>query len=111
MVQGFIYSRTDRAAAAAEELFRAAVTLRTENMPAEHFLRAVADGALGEFLTAQNRLPEAEPFLESSYAALSKTQHAHSPRTRLALQRLVALHEKSERPELAAQYREKLAGY
>jgi tetratricopeptide (TPR) repeat protein/predicted Ser/Thr protein kinase len=109
MVQGFIYGRTDRPAAA-EELFRNAVTLRSENLPPEHFLRAVADGALGEFLTAQNRLAEAESFLMRSFEALSKSQQSHSPRTRLALQRLIALNEKSGRPELASQYREKLAG-
>ena len=77
-------------------------------MPAEHFLRAVADGALGEFLAAQNRLPEAEGFLVGSYESLSKSQQAHSPRTRLGLQRLVALYEKWGRPEIAARYRESL---
>jgi tetratricopeptide (TPR) repeat protein len=109
-VQGLIYSQTGRADAA-EALLREAVRIRSENVPAAHFLRAVAEGGLGEFLTAQNRLAEAEVFLMSSYESLSKSQRARSPRTRLALQRLVALYEKWKRSEIAAGYREKLAQY
>jgi eukaryotic-like serine/threonine-protein kinase len=106
-VQGLIYSQTDRTEEA-EKLLREAVRIRTENVPETHFLRATANGALGEFLTAQKRFPEAEPFLLASHASLKKSQAANSPRTRLALQRLVNLYEAWNKPEQAAPYRASL---
>lgn len=104
MVQGLIYSRTDRIDEA-EKLLREAVRIRTENMPETHFLRATGNGALGEFLTAQGRFPEAETFLLASYESLKKSQAENSPRTRLALQRLASLYEAWNKPEQAARYR------
>ena len=76
----------------AEKLLREAVRIRTENMPATHFLRATANGALGEFLTAQERFPEAETCLLASQVGPSKSQAANRPRTQLALRRLVRLY-------------------
>jgi serine/threonine protein kinase len=108
MVQGLIYSQTSRIDEA-EKLLREAVRIRAANMPETHFLRATANGALGEFLTAQKRFPEAEPFLVASYESLKKSQAENSPRTRLALQRLVRFCEAWDKPEQAASYRALLA--
>jgi serine/threonine protein kinase len=104
IVQGVIYSQTERTAEA-EKLLREAVRIRAENVPETHFLRATANGALGEFLTAQGRFPEAESFLLASYESLKKSQAENSPRRRLALQRLTSLYDAWNRPEQAASYR------
>jgi len=104
MVQGMIYHQTGRTAEA-ETLLREAVRIRAENAPETHFLRATANGALGEFLTAQSRFPEAESFLLSSYESLKKSQAKNSPRTRLALERLATLYEAWNKPDQAASYR------
>ncbi len=108
MVQGMIYSQTGRTAEA-EKLLREAVRIRAENVPETHFLRATANGALGEFLTTQARFPEAEGFLLASYRSLEKSQAENSPRTQLALRRLVSLYENWGRPDTASAYRDKLA--
>jgi serine/threonine protein kinase len=104
MVQGMIYSQTERTAEA-EKLLREAVRIRTENVPETHFLRATANGALGEFLTAEARFPEAESFLLASYESLKKSQAENSPRTRLALERLVNLYDAWGKTDDAARYR------
>jgi hypothetical protein len=109
MVQGLIYSQTGRTAEA-ETLLRESVRIRAENVPETHFLRATANGALGEFLTTQARFPEAEQFLLASYESLKKSQAENSPRTRLALERLANLYEAWGKPEQAARYRAVLAG-
>jgi serine/threonine protein kinase len=109
MVQGVIYSQTGRTAGA-ETLLREAVRIRAENVPETHFLRATANGALGEFLTTQARFPEAESFLLASYESLKKSQAENSPRTRLALQRLANLYEAWNKPDRAAPYRASLSG-
>jgi serine/threonine-protein kinase len=108
MVQGMIYSQTGRTAEA-EKLLREAVRIRAENVPETHFLRATANGALGEFLTTQARFPEAESFLLASFQSLKKSQAGNSPRTRLALQRLANLYEAWNKPEQAAPYRSLLS--
>ncbi|MEY2490388.1 MAG: eukaryotic-like serine/threonine-protein kinase, partial [Verrucomicrobiota bacterium] len=104
VVQGMIFSQTGRTAEA-EKLLREAVRIRAENVPETHFLRATANGALGEFLTTQARFPEAESFLLASYESLKKSQAENSPRTRLALQRLANLYEAWNKAEQAAPYR------
>jgi serine/threonine protein kinase len=108
MVQGTIYSQTGRMSEA-EKLLREAVRIRAENVPETHFLRATANGALGEFLTTQARFPEAEGFLLASYRSLKKSQADNSPRTRLALQRLVSLYENWGKSDAANAYRDKLS--
>jgi serine/threonine protein kinase len=104
VVEGWICSKTDRIDEA-EKLLREAVRIRAENMPETHFLRATANGALGEFLTAQKRFPEAEPFLVASYESLKKSQTENSPRLRRARQRLANLYDAWNKPEQAATYR------
>src|SRR4029077_6859115 len=100
-IQGSIYSQTERAAEA-ETVLREAVRLRAQYTPETHFLRATANGALGEFLTSQKRFTEAEPLLLNSYESLKKSQSANSPRIETALQRLIDLFEKWQKPDLAA---------
>jgi tetratricopeptide (TPR) repeat protein len=106
-VQGLIYSQTGRTDEA-EKLLREAVKIRAENMPETHFLRATANGALGEFLTKQKRFAEAEPFLLAGYDSLKNSQAANSLRIRLALQRLANLYEAWNKPDQAAPYRASL---
>jgi len=106
IVQGSIYSQTNRTTEA-EKMLREAVGIRSEYMPEAHFLRAVANGALGEFLTTQKRFAEAEPLLLYSYESLKKSQSANSPRTKTALQRLVVLYDNWGKPDAADEYRNK----
>ena len=110
MVQGKIYSQTGRTAEA-ENLLREAVRIRAENVPETHFMRATANGALGEFLTTQKRFAEAEPFLLTSYESLENSQAPSSPRTRLALQRLAALYENWGKMDTASKYQSKLSNH
>ena len=88
-----------------EAIVREAVKLRTGSLPKEHYWVALANSALGECLTIQERYGEAEPLLVGSYESLKNSQGANNPRTRLALQRLVELYEKWQKPDLAARYR------
>jgi serine/threonine protein kinase len=108
MVQGLIDSQTGRTADA-EMSLREAVRIRTENVPETHFLRATANGALGEFLTVQKRFPEAEQFLLASHASLTKSQAANSPRTRLARQRLANLYEAWGKLDAAREFRKRIS--
>jgi serine/threonine-protein kinase len=107
MIQGLIGSQTGKTEEA-EKLLREAARIRSENLPETHFLRATANGALGEFLTAQRNFTEAEPLLLNSYDSLKISQGANSPRTRVALQRLVALYQNWGRPDAAREYQSKL---
>jgi serine/threonine protein kinase len=88
-----------------ETILREAVKIRTESLPKEHYWVALANSALGECLTIQQRYDEAEPLLVGSYESLKNSQGTNNPRTRLALQRLVELYEKWQKPDLAARYR------
>ena len=88
-----------------ENILREAVKIRTESLPKEHYWVALANSALGECLTIQQRYNEAEPLLVGSYESLKTSQGTNNPRTRLALQRLVELYEKWQKPDLAARYR------
>ena len=102
-MEGLIYARTGRAPEA-EKLLREAMQLRSQ-LPDTHFMKALAIGALGEFLTEQDRFAEAEPLLLTSYESLKESQTANSPRIRNAAQRLATLYERWNKPELAAKYR------
>jgi len=82
--------------------------MRTDSVPKGHFWIALANGALGECLTAQLRYDEAEPLLLESYKSLKSSQGATNPRTRLALRRLIALYNAWGKPDTADQYQSKL---
>jgi tetratricopeptide (TPR) repeat protein len=104
MIQGMIYAQTNRVMEA-EKLLREAVQIRAQNAPETHFVRAVADGELSEFLAIQKRFDQAEPLLLHSYEALKKSQSPNSRRLRIALERLVALYDRWGKPQIANQYR------
>jgi eukaryotic-like serine/threonine-protein kinase len=91
-----------------ETILREAVKMRTDSLPKEHFWVALANGALGECLTAQGRYDEAEPLLLQSYESLKSSQGATNPRTRLALRRLVALYDDWGKPDTANAYKNEL---
>src|SRR5215471_18048277 len=97
------------APAAPGTVLREAVKIRNANLPKDHFLSAVAHGALGECLTSQKRFAEAEPLLLDSYQTLKNSQGTDNPRTQIARQRLVALYEACGRADKAEQYRSDLA--
>src|SRR4029077_19179502 len=101
IIQGLILTKTGQREEG-EVILREAVKLRTESLPKEHYWVALANSALGECLTIQERYGEAEPFLVGSYESLKNSQGASNPRTRLALERLVSLYEKWQRPDLAS---------
>ncbi len=103
MVQGLIYSRTNRIEEA-EKLLREAIRIRGEHMPETHFTRAMEDGALGEFLTSQKRFAEAEPILLKSFESLNASQAPGSPSIQTATRRLRELYATWGKPEMAAVY-------
>lgn len=107
-VRGLILNRLGQSAAA-EAALREAVELRAANLPADHFMTALTKGALGECLTTQKRFDEAEPFLLESFTSLERSQGADNPRTRLAVQRLVALYEKWGKPRAADGWRHRIS--
>jgi eukaryotic-like serine/threonine-protein kinase len=104
-VQGLILSKLGRNTEA-EKVLREAVKLREENLPDKHFMTALTKAALGECLTGQKRYDEAEPLLRDSYESLKNSQGADNPRTKLVLQRLVALYENWGKPGAANEYRQ-----
>ncbi len=104
IIQGLSLAKTGQLKEG-EKILREAVKIRTESLPKEHYWVALANSALGECLTIQQRYNEAEPLLVGSYESLKTSQGTNNPRTRLALQRLVELYEKWQKPDLAARYR------
>lgn len=103
MIQGMIYSQTARPAEA-EKLLREAVQLRVQYSPSGHFLRAIAENELGQFLAGQKRFDEAQALMVPSYESLKNSQAPNSPRVRTALERLVALYESWGKPDEAGKY-------
>ncbi len=105
LVHGIVFSHQGKTVEA-EAAFRESVQLRAANLPEGHFLRAVADGVLGEFLTNQKRFAEAEPLLLGSYESLNHSQFIGSPRVRTAKVRLVVLYTNWGRPDDATRFNE-----
>jgi serine/threonine protein kinase/outer membrane protein assembly factor BamD (BamD/ComL family) len=108
MIQGMIYGQTGRPAEA-EKLLREAVQLRAQYSPNSHFLRAVAENELGQFLAGQKRFDEAEALMLSSYESLKNSQAPNSPRVRTALERLVAFYTNWGKSAEANKYKALLA--
>ncbi|MEP6686482.1 MAG: tetratricopeptide repeat protein, partial [Verrucomicrobiota bacterium] len=92
-----------------EKILREAVKIRTDSLPKEHYWVALANSALGECLTIEKRYQEAEPLMLDSYESLRRSQGSSNPRTRLALQRLVALYDNWGEIDTASEYRSKLS--
>jgi eukaryotic-like serine/threonine-protein kinase len=104
ITQGLSLAKTGRVTEG-EQILREAAKIREELLPKEHFWVALANSALGECLTIQQRYEEAEPLLAESYKSLKNSQGPNNPRTRLAEQRLVELYEKWQKPDLPDPYR------
>jgi tetratricopeptide (TPR) repeat protein len=104
ITEGLILNKTGKSKEG-EVILREAVKLRTDSLPGEHYWVAVANGALGECLTTQERFAEAEPLLVQSYTALNSHLGQRDPRTKEALQRLLKLYDEWDKPAQAAQYR------
>jgi serine/threonine-protein kinase len=107
IVHGLILTKTSQPKEG-EKILREAVRIRTESLPAQHYWVAVANSSLGECLAIQKRYAEAEPLLLGSYEALRSSQGAANPRTKSALQRLVALYESWGRSQTADEFRNRL---
>ncbi len=86
-IKGLVLNKLGKAAEA-ENLLREAVRLRTENLPPDHFMTAITNGALGEVLLDEKKLDEADPLIRSSYAALVASQKTDNARLRVAKARL-----------------------
>jgi len=91
-IQGLILNKTGKPAEA-ETILREAYKLRTENLPATHFMTALTQGALGEVLLDAKRIDEASPLIRASYASLLNSQNVGNERTKTARARLARLEE------------------
>lgn len=92
--------------AAALEPMRERLAVYRSALGDDHDWTADARVGLGECLLGLGRLDEAEPLLLEGHARLEATEGARGERTRLARALLVALYERSGRPELAERYQE-----
>ncbi|MBM3450720.1 MAG: serine/threonine protein kinase [Armatimonadetes bacterium] len=92
--------------AAAENDFRESVKLRASALPQGHWLRASAEGYLGECLTRARRFTEAQPLLIESHRVMQKAVGDSDERTRAARERLATLYDSWGRPEEAAKFRQ-----
>lgn len=89
-IQGLIFNKTNRPIKA-EKILRQASELREQNLPKEHYLTALTQGALGECLTAEKKYDEAEILLRKSFESLKLSQGETNPRTIMAKNRLQQL--------------------
>jgi len=93
----------------AEPLLRQSVKVLDAALPEGHWSPADARSVLGECLVAEHRFEEAEPLLLNGYEALVAARGPDHPRSRKALERVIALYEAWPKPEEAARYRALLA--
>ncbi len=93
----------------AELLARECVSIRSQVLPADHWLTANARSVLGGCLLEQRAFAEAEPMLVESRAVLTAQLSAEHGLSIDATERLVRLYDRWGRPELADVYRQKLA--
>jgi serine/threonine-protein kinase len=91
--------------AALEESF----ALRRKYLPAGSWLVASSESVLGEHFTRVKEFATAERYLLQATAVLAAQMGDASPRTQLALRRVVALYEAWNKPERAAPFRQRVA--
>ena len=98
--------------AEAEPMVRECLALREKQTP-DDWLTFNARSMLGGALLGQKRFAEAEPLLLSGYEGMQQRGASilavGGTNPREALQRLVELYERTDRPALAAEYKRKLA--
>jgi serine/threonine protein kinase/tetratricopeptide (TPR) repeat protein len=92
----------------AETEIREAISVYQRVFPPEHRLLAAAHSALGESLLAQGKIAEAEQLLVSSARQLGGSLHYER---RLALRRLIQLHERKGSLASARQFMDELAAF
>jgi len=95
-------------AKAGEKLVREARALRTQSLPAGHWLIASMDGALGEVLTLDGRYAEAEQLLLAAELRVREVRGAESVAVADQRKRLVALYRRWGKPVEAATWQERL---
>ncbi|MHC4991872.1 MAG: tetratricopeptide repeat protein [Planctomycetota bacterium] len=91
----------------AESVLRQSVQTRQRTMP-DHWLYPIALSMLGEAILGQGRYEEAEAILIDAYEMLVDNQATPANREREALERVVALYDRWERPQQARAWRERL---
>ena len=100
---GLILNKTGRSREA-EAFLRESLEIRTRLLPKGNQLIAISEGTLGECLTTQKRLAEAEPLLQQSYEAIKAAQGEQGPLTVEARRRLATLYQSWGKPREAARY-------
>ena len=103
-IKGLVLAKTGRKSEA-EQILREAVALRADSLPANHFLVATTNIALGGFLTDMGRYEEAEQLLLKSFESLKLSQAPESPRLAQVRANLVRLYLAWNKPALADDYR------
>jgi len=94
--------------AGGEPLLRESLAFRRQSLPAGHHTIANAEAALGDCLVQQSKWPEAETLLVSALKAVPAGPTAAAYTRNRVLTLLVALYERSGRPDDAAPYRTEL---
>ncbi len=92
----------------ADPLYRETLAGAERALPAGHYMTLIIQRNHGGCLTALGRYEQAEPLLLASYAGLKKKLGADHAHTRQALDKLIALYERWDRPDEAARWREAL---
>lgn len=88
-----------------ERHLRTALRMRQEGLPPDHHLVLNTKSALGDCLVMQGRFQEAEPLLLESYEKLKTKFGSDHEKTVAALERIVALYDKSGKSDKEARYR------
>jgi serine/threonine-protein kinase len=88
----------------AQPLLRRSVEVLEAVLPDGHWSPADARSVLGECLVAEGRFEDAEPLLLAGYEGLVAARGAGHPRSRAALERIVALYDAWSKPAEAARY-------
>lgn len=95
-------------AKAGEKLVREARDLRTQSLPAGHWLIAALDGSLGEVLTLDGRFAEAEQLLLAAEERVRAVRGGASVAVADQRVRLVSLYTRWGKPAEAAKWQERL---
>ncbi|MBL0169567.1 MAG: serine/threonine protein kinase [Gemmatimonadaceae bacterium] len=90
------------------EALEESLALRRKHLPAGSWLVASSESVLGEHFTNVKDFATAERHLLPAAAVLAEQMSDASPRTQLALARLVALYDAWGKPDRAAQFRKRL---
>jgi serine/threonine protein kinase/tetratricopeptide (TPR) repeat protein len=105
---GGILMKSGKDLTEAESLLREGLKIREANLPPGRWRIGSARSALGDCLAQQNKFAEAEPLLLDGYDILAKaTDDAPPVQLNDAVDRIVTLYERWDKPEQAETWREK----